>query len=213
MADIWPTLSFLFPSFVLSDATRWRFVFSSLPIYHYHELNVPATSEFAFLLLTVSLALAGLCYAMSSPPESPRTVNSSSTIGPDTINQEKRHAAVKWDRRKPALTKRKRYLLIILFGAIIIVALALGLALGLRIHHATQSTPVLPIVDLGYARYQGSSSNGVDQWLGIRYAAAPTGELRFAAPAPPPRLNGIQSATQVGESWKPRGIGLTDVAQ
>ncbi|KAI4255986.1 MAG: hypothetical protein L6R42_006458 [Xanthoria sp. 1 TBL-2021] len=79
-----------------------------------------------------------------------------------------------------------------------VVALALGLALGLGIHHATQPTPVLPIIDLGYARYQGSGSKGVDQWLGIRYAATPTGKLRFAAPAPPPKLNGIQSASQHG---------------
>lgn len=212
MAEIWPAISFLFPSFVLSYVTRWRSVFSSLPVYHYHERNVPATSEFALLLLTVSLASAGLWYAMSpQPADSHHTANSSSTHIPDIINQEKRNAVFKWGRRKPALTKHKKTILIILFGSIIVVALALGLALGFGFHHAAQSTPVLPIIDLGYARYQGSSSKGVDQWLGIRYAATPTGELRFAAPAPPPRLNGIQSATQVGGSYKPRGIGLTNV--
>ncbi|KAI4272343.1 MAG: hypothetical protein L6R38_006641 [Xanthoria sp. 2 TBL-2021] len=132
------------------------------------------------------------------PADSHHTANSSSTHIPDIINQEKRNAVFKWGRRKPALTKHKKTILIILFGSIIVVALALGLALGFGFHHAAQSTPVLPIIDLGYARYQGSSSKGVDQWLGIRYAATPTGELRFAAPAPPPRLNGIQSATQHG---------------
>lgn len=212
MAEIWPACCFDFPSFVLSYVMRWRSVFSSFPVYHYHELNVPATSEFAFLLLIVSLASAGLWCAMSSQPaDSNHTADSSSTHIPDIIHQEKRNAIFKWHRRKPTLTKRKTTILIILFGSIMVVALALGLALGLGIHHATQPTPVLPIIDLGYARYQGSGSKGVDQWLGIRYAATPTGKLRFAAPAPPPKLNGIQSATQVGGSYKPPGTGLTDV--
>ena len=35
------------------------------------------------------------------------------------------------------------------------------------------------------ARYQGVSEDGVDVYRGIRYAAAPTGELRWAAPVPP----------------------------
>lgn len=54
------------------------------------------------------------------------------------------------------------------------------------------------VVDLGYASYQGRSlSNGVSQWLGIRYAAAPVGDLRFAAPQDPPKLEGVQQATTV----------------
>ncbi|KAE8141459.1 Alpha/Beta hydrolase protein [Aspergillus pseudotamarii] len=39
------------------------------------------------------------------------------------------------------------------------------------------------VVDLEYARYRGRAlSNGLVQWLGIRYAASPTGPLRFSAP-------------------------------
>ncbi|KAJ6145243.1 hypothetical protein N7470_009138 [Penicillium chermesinum] len=50
-------------------------------------------------------------------------------------------------------------------------------------------------VDLGYARYRGySTSNGISQWLGMRYAAAPTGRLRFEAPHDPPSVEGIQEA-------------------
>lgn len=53
-------------------------------------------------------------------------------------------------------------------------------------------------VDLGYASYRGhSSSNGVSQWLGMRYAAAPVGNLRFEAPRDPAHVEGIQDASRV----------------
>lgn len=55
------------------------------------------------------------------------------------------------------------------------------------------------VVDLQYASYQGyaNSTNGVTQWLGIRYAAPPVGNLRFAAPEDPLNMSGIQDATKV----------------
>lgn len=39
-----------------------------------------------------------------------------------------------------------------------------------------------PIVDLGYAKYQGTfnSTSGISTFLGIRYGSAPTGKYRFA---------------------------------
>jgi hypothetical protein len=48
----------------------------------------------------------------------------------------------------------------------------------------TKANPDL-IVDLGYTQYEGKSSNGINQWLGMRYAAPPTGDLRFKAPQEP----------------------------
>ncbi|GAB1319872.1 Carboxylic ester hydrolase [Madurella fahalii] len=44
------------------------------------------------------------------------------------------------------------------------------------------------IVDLGYARYRGyhDPSTGLNYWKGIRYAAAPTGSLRWQPPHPLP---------------------------
>ena len=55
-----------------------------------------------------------------------------------------------------------------------------------------------PIVDFGYSQYQGSQlSSGVNQFLGIRYAAPPLGDLRFRAPVPPLPTTGIQSALSV----------------
>ncbi|PPQ80630.1 hypothetical protein CVT25_001636 [Psilocybe cyanescens] len=57
-----------------------------------------------------------------------------------------------------------------------------------------------PIVNLGYAQYQGTllqdkvTNATHTQFLGLRYAAPPTGSNRFRAPAPPATTPGIQQA-------------------
>jgi carboxylesterase type B len=54
-------------------------------------------------------------------------------------------------------------------------------------------------VHLGYSSYNGAAlPNGVTQWLGIRYAAPPLGDLRFAAPQDPPTVEGIVEADKHG---------------
>ncbi|KAE9363403.1 triacylglycerol lipase-like protein [Stipitochalara longipes BDJ] len=54
-------------------------------------------------------------------------------------------------------------------------------------------------VDLGYSKYQGAdAANGVSQWLGIRYAAPPIGNLRFRAPADPLSNDTLQVADTHG---------------
>lgn len=53
-------------------------------------------------------------------------------------------------------------------------------------------------VNLDYASYKGvKQSNGITQWLGMRYAAPPVGNLRFAAPQDPPVVDGVQRADKV----------------
>ncbi|KAJ3828456.1 Alpha/Beta hydrolase protein [Lentinula raphanica] len=44
-----------------------------------------------------------------------------------------------------------------------------------------------PVIDLGYAKYQGEfdSASNVTNYLGVRYAAPPTGDLRWRAPQTP----------------------------
>jgi para-nitrobenzyl esterase len=48
--------------------------------------------------------------------------------------------------------------------------------------------------------YVGAVVNGTTDFLGIRYAAAPVGDLRFAAPTPPSAVSGAIVATQFGSS-------------
>ncbi|KAJ7082931.1 alpha beta-hydrolase [Mycena belliarum] len=53
-----------------------------------------------------------------------------------------------------------------------------------------------PTIDLGYAQYQGVVSQAnITHFLGIRYAAAPLGDLRFRGPQPPANITGVQQAT------------------
>ncbi|KAJ7848812.1 alpha beta-hydrolase [Mycena olivaceomarginata] len=54
-----------------------------------------------------------------------------------------------------------------------------------------------PIVDLGYAQYQGAvnADNNIAHFFGIRFAAPPIGDLRFRAPQPPANISGVQLAT------------------
>ncbi|EIW78140.1 alpha beta-hydrolase [Coniophora puteana RWD-64-598 SS2] len=54
-----------------------------------------------------------------------------------------------------------------------------------------------PTIDLGYATYQGAtnSSTSISSFLGISYAAPPTGDLRFQAPQAPVVVSGVQQAT------------------
>jgi acetylcholinesterase len=63
--------------------------------------------------------------------------------------------------------------------------------------HAATSSP--PTVDLGYATYEGTAqSNGQNQFLGIRFAEAPLGNLRFRKPQPPAKMEGVQEAKAFG---------------
>lgn len=58
-----------------------------------------------------------------------------------------------------------------------------------------------PTIDLGYATYRGVRSNtGVDQYLGMRFAQAPLGELRFRAPQDPLLESEVQDASKVSKS-------------
>ncbi|KAG1838524.1 Alpha/Beta hydrolase protein [Suillus subalutaceus] len=62
---------------------------------------------------------------------------------------------------------------------------------------APAATVSAPIVNLGYAQYQGSvdTATNIASFLGIRYTAPPIGDLRWAAPQPPLGASGVQQAT------------------
>ncbi len=57
-----------------------------------------------------------------------------------------------------------------------------------------------PVVRTDSGAVAGASSDGVQRFLGIPYAAAPVGALRWRAPRQAPRWHGVRDATQFGNS-------------
>ncbi len=55
-----------------------------------------------------------------------------------------------------------------------------------------------PVVQTSYGSVRGGLSDGVARFLGIPYAASPTGKLRFAAPMPPEPWTDVLDATSFG---------------
>lgn len=79
-----------------------------------------------------------------------------------------------------------------------VIILTAGLFGGLLSASPSPSVPRLPIIDLGYSQYRGISlSNGVDEYLGIKYAKAPLGDLRFRGPEDPEHTVGVLDASSV----------------
>ena len=70
--------------------------------------------------------------------------------------------------------------------------------LGRAFGEVGDALAVAPLVDLGYTRYQGTPlKNGDTQWLGMRYAAPPLGDLRFRVAKDPLPNSTIQMASEV----------------
>jgi hypothetical protein len=104
-------------------------------------------------------------------------------------------------RKNLALAKGRRPVLFwSCFTIILILIFVPAIIVGLffRLAKRTGASNVTLTVDLGYSQYQGANAaNGVSQWLGIRYAAPPVGDLRFRAAADPLVNNTVQIADTV----------------
>jgi len=55
-----------------------------------------------------------------------------------------------------------------------------------------------PVVETRHGRIEGMTRDGVEAFLGIRYARAPIGELRFRGPRPPEPWIGVRPAQDFG---------------
>ncbi|KAI0017585.1 putative carboxylesterase [Xylariomycetidae sp. FL0641] len=81
--------------------------------------------------------------------------------------------------------------------------------LGSALAAPARNTTGGPVVDLGYARYRGgSNARGVDEFLGLRFAAPPVGDLRWRAPADPAPTEGVQDATKFGATCVGQGDSI-----
>lgn len=70
-----------------------------------------------------------------------------------------------------------------------------------------------PVVDLGYASYQGvyNETTNIQYFKGMRYAAPPTGDLRWKAPQPPHAVQGVQDAASFGPQCIQGTVGGTPI--
>jgi para-nitrobenzyl esterase len=59
---------------------------------------------------------------------------------------------------------------------------------------------VVPIVSIAGGRVRGTAVSGGYEFLGLPYAAAPTGKLRWRPPQPPAHWEGVRDATQFAPS-------------
>lgn len=117
--------------------------------------------------------------------------------------KEESQSCITSDEKFQVRKKPSRYKLWLGLGAIAgLAATALVIAICIALRHRSKRDKGSDFfVDLGYSRYSGRSfKDGTTQWLGMRYAAPPVGNLRFSAPQDPLRNTTIQAANEVGEA-------------
>lgn len=106
--------------------------------------------------------------------------------------------------RSNASASRRRCLRLKPIGVYLIIAIVVASVTVIVIaavffsRHHDEVSEIKVVVDLAYAQYEGRTlSNGVSQWLGIRYGQNPVGDLRFRDAKEPLYASGLQSAVKV----------------
>lgn len=87
------------------------------------------------------------------------------------------------------------------------------LALSWAMAAAPSLAAAAPVVSTESGPVRGVSSDGIDRYLGIPYAAPPVGALRWAAPQPAERWHGLRDAAQFGNHCPqgPSPFGLASI--
>ena len=68
-----------------------------------------------------------------------------------------------------------------------------------------------PIATTGDGAVRGVAAGSINEFLGIPYAAPPTGHLRWRPPQPPAEWQGVRDATQFGPSCPQPAEGQRDL--
>ena len=125
-----------------------------------------------------------------------------------SVTDKELEATKRQSRRTLRSRLRSRWCIATLIVAMLLVIaliVSLVLTVGRKNGGGGAATPIGPsrtgtIVTLADGQYQGvSQPDGVTNWLGMRYAAAPVGDLRFAAPQNPPKFSGVHLANEVSD--------------
>lgn len=123
---------------------------------------------------------------------------------PDIADPEHQPAAAvtqpKWTRYLPSVLFLAVFLALLFLLVFLLIPSPMGITGSQPAREEPEDSDATnPVVDLGYSRYAGTYlNNGVSQYLGIRYARPPTGNLRWRAPVEPEQTKGIQKAKEVG---------------
>ncbi|KAF5392285.1 hypothetical protein D9757_001481 [Collybiopsis confluens] len=110
------------------------------------------------------------------------------------------------------MTRQRIGLLLATCTVFTVLSLAVASAVSAAAH---SRGPDAPIIDLGYAKYQGvfDDVNNLTSYLGVRYAAPPIGDLRWRAPQAPAKNDSIvqQANAQPNECFQSgSGTSSTD---
>ena len=100
---------------------------------------------------------------------------------------------------KTSSTRRPRRAALLAVSAVSVAATVLTVGIGGAVA-SPASCGANPIVRIDDGLVRGTTAGTADEFLGIPYAAPPTGNLRWRPPAPPTSWEGVRDATQFGPS-------------